>query len=538
MIRSAAALAVLMVLGASSRLDSQTHTHPIQQIPVVPGELLERPLPLRSGIGSAHDEVATRSADAQRFYDQGLAYLHGYVWIEAARSLNQALRADPSLAAAYVGLSVAYGELNLPAKAREAIDRAAAAASALPDHDRRHIAARQAQMAAEAAPGDRSKLAAFRAALDAAVAAFPADVELLLWRGVAASDDPSDRGQGAVASGIPFFERALRLTPGHPAAQHYLTHAFENANRLPEALGSGAAYAQAAPRVPHAQHMYGHVLRRSGRVTEAIQAFETANRLELEYFKAENVPSSYDWHHEHNLDLLAASYRYVGQMKKAETLMRSAFEMPSALAVQMFNKREWPEFLIARGRSADALAAAGVLIGHPVTLVRATGHIEAARAMLADKRLESAAAEANAALRELRAAPDGAALVGPAFEAMQGEFFLSSGERDKGRGMLRSVVTRLRQAPGPDNWAQALFTLEDMARTARAAGDWEFAGWVAGVMREHDAGYAGTHYALALVAEHNSQVREARAAFAEAQRLWAGADDDLPERRDIRARTR
>ncbi len=115
------------------------------------------------------------------------------------------------------------------------------------------------------------------------------------------------------------------------------------------------------------------------RFTADIAAFEAANRLQLEYFNAENVPSSYDWHHEHNLDLLAASYRYVGQMKKAEALLRTAFDTPSALAVQMFNKREWPEFLIARGRTTDALTAAGVLAGHPVTLVRATGHIESAR---------------------------------------------------------------------------------------------------------------------------------------------------------------
>ena len=51
----------------------------------VPEEILERPLPLRDGIGKAHEDVTTISKDAQAYYDQGLAYLHSYVWIEAAR---------------------------------------------------------------------------------------------------------------------------------------------------------------------------------------------------------------------------------------------------------------------------------------------------------------------------------------------------------------------------------------------------------------------------------------------------------------------
>src|SRR5437870_6732877 len=71
----------------------------------VPREILERPVPLRQGIGKVHEEVTTSSPKAQAFYDQGLAYLHSFVWIEAARSFHQALRFEPSLAMAYLGLS-------------------------------------------------------------------------------------------------------------------------------------------------------------------------------------------------------------------------------------------------------------------------------------------------------------------------------------------------------------------------------------------------------------------------------------------------
>src|SRR5499427_512975 len=112
---------------------------------------------MRTGIGVAHDAVKTSSAEAQKFYDQGLAYLHSYVWLEAARSFNQALRLDPKLAIAHAGLSIAYTELNAPADARAALDKAQALAAASSAHDRRHIELRALQMRAEAAPRDEAK---------------------------------------------------------------------------------------------------------------------------------------------------------------------------------------------------------------------------------------------------------------------------------------------------------------------------------------------------------------------------------------------
>src|SRR4029079_5610802 len=78
----------------------QAHSHPAP--PATPSvlEVAARPVPPRTALGVAHDPVGTGSKDAQAFYDQGLAYLHSYVWIEAARSFNQALRLHPQIALA------------------------------------------------------------------------------------------------------------------------------------------------------------------------------------------------------------------------------------------------------------------------------------------------------------------------------------------------------------------------------------------------------------------------------------------------------
>ena len=132
-------------------------------------EIVQRRVPLRDGIGKAHEPLSTTQPRAQQFYDQGLAYLHSYEWLDAARSFNTALARDPGLAMAQVGLTFAYAELNKPDAARTALASAERLQASASEHERLHVRSRAAQMAAEAAPADRAKLAAYRAALDAAL---------------------------------------------------------------------------------------------------------------------------------------------------------------------------------------------------------------------------------------------------------------------------------------------------------------------------------------------------------------------------------
>ena len=515
----------------------------LHTIPAVPQELLERPVTLRTGIGVVHDDAGTKHAEAQRFYDQGLAYLHNYVWIEAARSFHQALRLDPQMALAHVGLSYAYIELNKPQQSREAITTAqalSAKSAQSVDHVKRHVEARALQMAAEDAGGDPSRLAAYRKSLDGAIAAFPNDAELILRRGIAESADPADRGQGSVPASIPYYERVVKAyepSAALPAristawaAHHYLAHAYENSGRMKEAVDQAAAYAAQASNVPHAVHMHGHELRRLGRINEAIARFETADKLQREYLAREKIAAEHDWHHAHNLDLLAASYQYTGQMKKAEALLKQSFNLPTNLLVQAVNKREWPAFLLARNRPAEALAAAQQLLKHPSLVVQATGHIEAGFALLAMNKPADGGQSSNAALKALRSAQGAQGLAAIALEALQGEFMLRTAQRDKGRQVMESAARKWRALPGPDAWTQSLFRLEALARSARSVGDWAFAARLAQMMLEHDPNYAGTHFALGLVSHHNTgtsatTLRE----FALAEKAWANADKDLAE---------
>ena len=535
-------LTLAVLLSFSSVAFAQEHQHAqgeADDAPMTfPAELLERPVTIRAGTGAQTiiDPVTTTSKEAQAFYSQGVAYLHGYVFIEAARSFNQALRLDPKLAMAYVGLSRAYAGLNLWEAARAAVDQAQSLAPAASKREQLRIALRAKQLVAIADRGNMVKFSEYKKALDDALAVYPQDVELWLLRGNAEEENAAGRGQRGGEASIPFYEKALQLVPDHIAAHHYLTHSCENIGRIPEALQHGEVYARLAFSVPHALHMYGHDLRRVGRVSDAIAQFRRADQLERDYYKAENIPPQFDWHHEHNLDLLATSYQHQGQMKEAERLMRQAFEIPSMQDTLEFNKKQWPQFLIARGRAKEALEAASRLSRSRQDIVRVIGYIFVSHAAIALNDLPAASEAAKSALREMQQMGSRATFVVPYMEALQGEFFLRTGEAEKGRAILKQVVSKIRNERGPDAWVQALFRLEAIGAAARRAGDWELAETMARQMLEHDASYGGSHYALALVAEHKNDNVMAITEYAEAEKLWRNADGDLPELQQARAR--
>jgi Tfp pilus assembly protein PilF len=496
------------------------------------GDILQRPVPLRDGIGRASDPVSTSSPQAQAMYNQGIAYLHSYGWIEAARSFNEALRLDSKLALAYVGLSEAFGELGLPERAREASGRARALASGVTDRELFRIALRASQLDAVSHPRDASAQVAYRKKLDEILVKYPDDVELLLLVGQAQDPSAGGHGMGAGSSSLDFYQRALGRSPDYFATHHLLTHAYENINRIDLAVVHAERYARAADGVPHAHHMYGHVLRRADRMSEAIGEFEKADRLALAYLQAERIPPQYDWHYGHNLNLLGTSYQYAGRMGLAEQVLRRSFEMKSIDRAQDLNRKEWPTFLLARGRGDEALAAARTLAADPVPLVAAMGHLLVSRALQASKRADAAAVEGNLALGRMRAmGPLGGTLL-PDFELTQGEFLLRTGNKEGGRAMLRDAAAKLLAQTGPDAWVQTLFSLEAVSRTARELGDWTLAAEFAERMRLHDSTYPGTSYALALIADHRGDQSTTKALVADAIRRWSGADSGLPELRD------
>jgi tetratricopeptide (TPR) repeat protein len=523
------------ILLAAARTQAQHEGHPGQSATEwVPREVLERPVTLRQGIGTVHEAVTTASPQAQAFHDQGLAYLHSFVWIEAARSFRQALRLDPKLAMAHLGLSYAYSGLEDYWAARAAFENAQALAGNVSERERVRLDLRGLQLEAMADSSNLDKYVAYFKAIDAALRADPDNIQLWLLRGNAQEGTPFGYGQGGGPASIQSYEAALARAPDNFAAHHYLTHSLENIGRIEEALAHGEVYARSAPAIPHAHHMYGHDLRRVGRTEEAIEQFRKAEDLENTYYRAQNISPAYDWHHVHNLNLLANCYQYLGQMKAAEHLLREASSLPVYKDYLAINRKEWPEFLLGRGRAREALAAAQTMASGKWPAARIVGHALAGNALLAMKRTREAHAELDAADRELQALTSHggqrvASVTLPYVEALRGEALLRTGKRAEGTAALEEVERKIRALPGPDAWSQALFRLESIARVARKAGEWELAEFTARQMLEHDPAYAGSHYALALAAEHKGDAATSREEFAAAEKLWSKADPDLPE---------
>lgn len=535
--RVRAVLILIIRLALPSFSQHEGHT---DKIGWVPRSILEKPTTLKEGIGKIHDPVTTSSPEAQAFYEQGLAYYHSFVWIEAARSLNQALRIDPKMAMADVGLSRVYSNLNDDSSAEAAVAKARELASGVSEKDRTRIELQARHL--EAAQKGGEKQHEYKAALEKALAADPKNTELMLLLGGASEDDSNGRGQRGTDKSIDWYKKVLELEPDNFAAHHYLIHSYENVGNIEQALVHGEAYERLAPNVPHAHHMYGHDLRRVGRVEEAIQRFKAADDLENAYYKAEDIPREYDWHHPHNLALLAMCYQYLGQMNKAEQLLLEVRSKPPIQEYQEAQRIEYAEFLLARSRNDDALNAARTLVENGQwPLGRAIADTMAGNALLQLGKEKDAKKELKLADKEIRHT----AHRGP-YENVYGKMLRANlllrakkeSKRNEGRKLVTEVVKNSRSAQGPDGWIQALFRLELLDRIARDTNNWDLATAIAKEMEQHDVNYAGTHYALALVADHQGDASTSAKEFAAVEQAWAKADPDLPELKTARQRYR
>ena len=467
--------------------------------PVDPA-LLERPVPLRSGIGRVHQEITASSAEAQAYYDQGLTLLHHYVFIDAARSFHEAIRRDADCAMCWMGLARAEQGLERSVATAAAIDRATALGARATPAERTFIALRAQQIDAQAAPPseEKEKHAAYKAALDRALGAHPEDAELWILRGNAEEPGPWGRGQFGGAASIAFYETALVRSPGHLGAHHYLVHSFENVAHHAEAAEHGKVYAGSSPSVAHAQHMYGHVLPRLGRWEEALAQFEKADAIEEAYAKAENLRPGDDWHHLHNLQLLGYAYLRLGRLDDAEKTFRRAFDTPARLPYRGTPQASLAEYYLLRGRPADAAEVARALqvptrtpAARVVAIVvegealLSLGRMDGARdaAARSTKALESARAELGAQSRYMDL------FVRPYVDQLATEIALRGEHPEEAEAAIRKVADELSVNPRFDAWGEGLFRLDRIAADARRAGRTRLADDIVVKMKAIDAAY-------------------------------------------------
>jgi tetratricopeptide (TPR) repeat protein len=265
-----------------------------------------------------------------------------------------------------------------------------------------------------------------------------------------------------------------------------------------------------------------------GKTEQAIQEFLNAQELEENYYRTENISAQLDWHHAHNLQLLALCYAALGQLKPAEAAFRKAFALPAYTDFADYNRKAWPEFLLDHGRASEALQAAQQLIASQWPMARFAGHALAGRAQLANGDVESAKNELTLAEHEteniqatvMKSLNDSVLL--------RGGIYLHEKNFDDGNRLMIAAMKDIVAVTGPDAWSEALFQLEYIAHVARESEDWTLAESAARAMISHDPSYAGGFSALAAVDDHAGNATAARQELATAQKLWNKADSPLP----------
>src|SRR5438046_9123357 len=71
--------------------------------------------PIFQGLGSYSRKITTASPQAQRYFNQGLGFYHGFNHGAAIRAFKEAARLDPKCAMAHWGIALANGpHINFP----------------------------------------------------------------------------------------------------------------------------------------------------------------------------------------------------------------------------------------------------------------------------------------------------------------------------------------------------------------------------------------------------------------------------------------
>ena len=297
------------------------------------------PVALAAGLGDINHPVSTSNAEAQKFFNQGLAYLYGFNHEEAVRSFQQAAKLDPQLAMAYWGTALALGsnynvQADGPAlvQAYTNLQKAVELAPKASDHERAYINALSKRYSSDV-QADQNKLAVdYKNAMGELAKRYPDDLDaatlyaesmmnLRPWKLWTLDGKPAPETLEIVA----VLEGVLRRNPNHTGANHYYIHAVEASNNAERALPSAARLGKIAPKAGHLVHMPSHIYVRTGDYAEAAQSNVEAIAADREYIAKTGAQGLYTMmYYNHNIHFLAAASamkgRYADSIKAAREL--------------------------------------------------------------------------------------------------------------------------------------------------------------------------------------------------------------------------
>jgi tetratricopeptide (TPR) repeat protein len=435
------------------------------------------------GLGLQTRPISTRSADAQGFFDQGLAFLYGFNHDEAIRSFQHAAVLDPMCPMPHWGIAVANGpNINYPlvdeahaAAAWDAVTRAKALAANGSPVEQALISA-VATRYANPQPADRKPLdEAYAEAMRELWRKYPADadigalfaeslMDLRPWDQWTATGEP----QAGTAEVLATLEAVLTRAPLHPLALHLYIHAVE-ASPHPEFAASAAdRLRKLQPGLGHMVHMPSHIDVRLGHWPAAIAANERAIKADAAYRAKQPNQDFYRTYMAHNHHMLIFAAMMSGQQQRAnEAVQTMLAEIPEAWwkanapFVDAFFASPY-ELHLRFGRWEAMLAEPEPSELLPVSrAVRlyARGVAYAARKQTTEARAEQArflAAKAVIPAEAMFVLNPAADVLGIAEQMLDGEILYREGKTEDALAALRDAVRReesLRYVEPPD-WIQ------------------------------------------------------------------------------------
>ena len=282
--------------------------------------LLAAKEPLYDGLGSYSRKITTDSPEVQRYFDQGLAFLHGFNHRAAIRAFEQAAELDPECAMAHWSVALACGphinstavpppaaelawkELNL---ARKNAANASPVERALIDALGKRYANPQ--------PEDRSGLdGAYADAMREVWKKFPDDPDAGALFAEALMDlrpwdqwTPEGKPQPGTDEILATLEAVLKLNPKHPFANHLYIHAVEASPNPERAIAAADRLRTLQPGLAHNVHMPSHIDIRTGRWLQAVdtnvKAVEADQRYRKIFGPAKGFLNVYVAHNRHML---------------------------------------------------------------------------------------------------------------------------------------------------------------------------------------------------------------------------------------------
>jgi tetratricopeptide (TPR) repeat protein len=333
-------LSVLLFIGAFTAKETKTadenplnlSTGIIYCAPSFDTSKLNDKAPLLQGLGKVSYPVTTKSPEAQKYFNQGLALTYGFNHGEAARSFKTAIKLDSTCAMAYWGLALVLGPnynaaLNPTSLAdiNLAIDQASRFSDLVEANERALINAIAKRFPRQEEKDMTSYYEAYASEMKKAHQQFPADIDIAtLYADALMNLHPwnlwlkDGTPQPWTPDIIAHLEKTLKQSPDHPGAIHYYIHATEASKTAVKALPFADKLIDAMPAAGHLVHMPSHTYIRTGDYHKGVLVNEKAALADSTYIAQCKVQGAYPMlYYPHNIHFLAACAFLEGNSKKA-----------------------------------------------------------------------------------------------------------------------------------------------------------------------------------------------------------------------------